>query len=338
MLKSRPRLTISILDTKRITPYHWDGYQSFPTITEVNDELLVGFRRAVNIGPDMRGVMDHGMAGDIYTTRSTDGGWNFSTPKIIINHADNRTNEHDALITALDEKKVALITRSYTTELHQNYFSISTDAGNTFAERKPLNVPPGAWASFGHLIPALDGKTYIGTFYNGPGCGTFRLDPESMEISHQALIFKFRQGYRLNETSIARLKSGRILAVIRQQPVYEGLFQSYSDDDGLTWSNPRPIGLYGEAPSIKVLPDQSVLMIYRGMIRKSRKCRVALSISHDHGETWSHAQTLAWYKGGRFHGGYGDLALNSKGQVVAVYYISRKYEAPTVERMVFSIK
>ncbi len=333
----RPKLSVKILDTKRITPLEWDGYQSFPTITKVGSDLLVGFRRAVNIHPSLRNVMDHGMAGDVYTTRSSDDGQNFDQPELVINHATDHTNEHDGLVTALGDNRVALITRTHSSELRENYLSLSSNGGVTFQERKPLNLPPGEWASFGHLIPTLDGTKLIGTFYNGQGSGTFRLDPETMEFSDKGFMFKFSdQNYRLNETSIVRLKSGRIVALIRQQPCYEGIFKSHSDDDGLTWSAPEPIGLYGEAPALLLMPDESILMIYRGMIRKNRKCRVALSISRDHGETWSWPETLAWYKGGRFHGGYGDLALNSKGQVVAVYYISRKYEAPTVERILLT--
>ncbi|WP_320172162.1 sialidase family protein [Maridesulfovibrio sp.] len=334
---SRPRFSVSILDTLRITPGYWDGYQSFPTITKVDGELLVGFRRAVNISPDLRRVMDHGMAGDIYTTRSVDGGWTFSEPELVVSHAAAGTNEHDALVTGLDDKRVALITRTHSSTRRENYLSISTDAGRTFPKRRVLSVPPGEWASFGHLIPSKDGKTFIGTFYNGPGCGSFRLDPETLEISRQAYMFRYSEGYRLNETSLLRLESGRILALIRQQPVYEGLFRSYSDDDGLTWSTPNPVGLYGEAPALLLLPDGSILMIYRGMIRKNRKCRIALALSRDEGQTWSRPATMAWYKGGRFHGGYGDLALNEQGQIVAVYYISRKHEAPVVERMVLEI-
>ncbi|CCO23599.1 sialidase family protein [Maridesulfovibrio hydrothermalis] len=338
MKKTRPRFSIKILDTRRITPEDWGGYQSFPTITKTGEDLLVGFRKAVNISPDLRLVMDHGMAGDIYTTRSTDGGWTFSDPELVVSHSEQQTNEHDALLTALGNEKVALITRTHSSTLRENYLALSTDGGRSFQNRQVLKVPPGEWASFGHLIPSQDKKNFIGTFYNGPGCGTFRLNLENMEVSHQAYMFRNTDKFRLNETSIIRLKSGRILALIRQQPVSDGLHKSYSDDDGQTWSTPEPVGLYGEAPALLMMPDQSILMIYRGMIRKNRKCRVALSISRDNGETWSHAKTLVWYKGGRFHGGYGDLALNSKGQVAAVYYISRKREAPTVERMLLEIK
>ncbi len=338
MTQKRPKLSISILDTKRITPLEWDGYQSFPTITDVDGELLVGFRRAVNISEELRQRMDHGMAGDIYTTRSTDGGITFERPELVISHAQEQTNEHDALVTHLSEGKVLLISRTHTSELRRDFFSLSTDGGRTFSDRHPLDLPGGEWASFGHFIPALDDeKMFIGSFYNGPGCGTFRLNPETGEISQQAYIYEYFPEYRLNETSITRLPSGRILALMRQAPCMDGLFKAYSDDDGRTWSTPRPIGLYGEAPSLKVLPDGRVLAIYRGMIRKNPKCRVTLTISTDEGETWSHPQTLAWYKGGRFHGGYGDLAVNDKGQVIAVYYISRKQEAPVVERMVFEI-
>lgn len=127
------------------------------------------------------------------------------------------------------------------------------------------------------------------------------------------------------------------MTLMRQAPCMDGLFKAHSDDDCKTWSPAVPIGIYGEAPSIKTLPDGRILAIYRGMIRKNKRCRVALIVSEDGGETWSHPQTLSWYKGGRFHGGYGDLAINKKGQVIAVYYISRKHEGPVVERMVLEI-
>ncbi|NDV26674.1 exo-alpha-sialidase [Desulfovibrio sp. JC010] len=338
MVAKRPKFSVSILDTKRITPQEWDGYQSFPTITYVDGELLVGFRRAVNISEDLRQRMDHGMAGDIYTTRSADGGQTFSPPQLIISHAQERTNEHDALLTHLGGGKVLLISRTHTPELRRNFFSLSTDGGDNFPERQPLELPGGEWASFGHFIPTLDDEsTFIGTFYNGPGCGTFRFNPESGEISGQSYIYEYFPEYRLNETSITRMPSGRILALMRQAPCEDGLFKATSDDDGKTWTTPVPIGLYGEAPSVKLLPDGRLLAIYRGMIRKNKKCRVALTISEDEGATWSRAQTLAWYKGGRFHGGYGDLAVNDKGQVIAVYYISRRHEGPVVERMVLEL-
>ncbi|WP_321405113.1 sialidase family protein [Maridesulfovibrio sp.] len=339
MTSKQTRLSLSILDTKRITPPEWEGYQSFPTITNVDGELLVGFRRAVNISNDLRQVMDHGMAGDIYTTRSKDGGYTFEPPQLIISHAQERTNEHDALLTHLGNNKVLLISRTHTSDLRRNYYSLSTDGGRSFPKRQTLDLYGYEWASFGHFIPALDDtNTFIGTFYNGPGCGTFRFNPENGETSRQSYIYKSIPEYRLNETSITRLPSGRILALIRQQPCLDGLFKSHSDDDGKTWSTPQPIGLYGEAPSITLLPDGRILCLYRGMIRKNPKCRVALSISEDSGQTWSRPQTLAWYKGGRFHGGYGDLEVNHRGQIVAVYYISRKQEAPVVERMMLELE
>lgn len=67
MVKRRPKLSVSIIDTKRITPEEWDGYQSFPTITDVNGELFAGFRRAVNISEDLRQRMDHGMVEVTFT-------------------------------------------------------------------------------------------------------------------------------------------------------------------------------------------------------------------------------------------------------------------------------
>ena len=53
-----------------------------------------------------------------------------------------------------------------------------------------------------------------------------------------------------NDTALARLDDGRILAVIRtEQPPYHA-YQTYSSDDGASWSEPAPAGFLGGTPCL----------------------------------------------------------------------------------------
>jgi hypothetical protein len=90
-----------------------------------------------------------------------------------------------------------------------------------------------------------------------------------------------------NETDVTRLPDGRLMAMIRQgteRPFY--LYQSYSSDDGVTWTQPRATTIVGHAPSLHVLPSGGVLCVYRD--KRPKKEGVSVSVSYDGGETWHH--------------------------------------------------
>lgn len=300
--------------------------------------------------------MDHGPAGQIYLTRSDDAGQTFAPPRLIVSHVQGRTNEHDALLSREPDGRLALITRSHGPRDFVTRIQFSTDGGERFGPAVRLAVPGGYGAFFGHLVPDAAGDVLLGTFYNGSGVLAVEVEPdrltrpssEPVALLVRGVIHQFKEGTRLNETSLARLASGRLVALSREQPVTQGLHVAWSDDDGRTFRPPRPIGVIGEAPSLLVLPDGGLLALYRdldpdGLYRADysdpdlsgpggaapapraqlRPCAVSLLHSPDGGQTWSLPRVLARYDGGRFHGGYGDLALLPQGKVLAACHLAR---------------
>jgi hypothetical protein len=68
----------------------------------------------------------------------------------------------------------------------------------------------------------------------------------------------------LCEASMARLESGRILALLRENSfVFEPMYLVHSDDHGATWSRPAPAALMGHRPTMGLLGDGRLLVTYR---------------------------------------------------------------------------
>ncbi|WP_319582011.1 sialidase family protein [uncultured Pseudodesulfovibrio sp.] len=68
----------------------------------------------------------------------------------------------------------------------------------------------------------------------------------------------------LCEASMAKLPSGRILALLRENSfVFEPMYLTHSDDNGTTWSRPEPAALMGHRPTMGLLDDGRLLVTYR---------------------------------------------------------------------------
>ena len=118
-----------------------------------------------------------------------------------------------------------------------------------------------------------------------------------------------------HEPAVARLRSGRLLAMLRTADADGYLYQTSSEDDGRTWSGLRRTELWGHPAHILQLKSGSVLCAY-GYRREPYGVRVAFSA--DDGETWDE-RTL------RDDGLRGDLGYPASVQladerILTVYY------------------
>ncbi len=96
-----------------------------------------------------------------------------------------------------------------------------------------------------------------------------------------------------NETTLLELPSGSLMAILRQQGLVAQQRQLYgaaSADQGHTWSEPLPLGLWGTSPSLHRTPSGQVLLGYRNHLRNPQGLRapgVGVSVSQDQGMTWA---------------------------------------------------
>jgi BNR repeat-like domain len=119
-----------------------------------------------------------------------------------------------------------------------------------------------------------------------------------------------------NDTALARLDDGRILAVIRtEQPPYHA-YQSSSADDGATWSEPRPAGFLGGTPCLYRLRSGALVCFYRD--REPDRPGVSCVVTTDGGATWQWVGQI--YRSPDWFCGYPAVAQLSAETFLCVYF------------------
>lgn len=122
-----------------------------------------------------------------------------------------------------------------------------------------------------------------------------------------------------DETVIARLPDGRILALLRgymsdpERPFHV----AYSDDGGETWSPPQRVNINGTSPSIHITPEGKLLAGFRSTLGGGN-CHIASS--EDGGLTWRVELELELPHGKWHYGGYPVLENLPDGSLIATFH------------------
>ena len=88
------------------------------------------------------------------------------------------------------------------------------------------------------------------------------------------------------EPHIQILPSGRLMMMIRHAGLTDDdryIFQSYSDDDGKTWSEPERTPMWGVPPNLLVLKSGAILCTYA---HRRAPYGIRACLSYDEGKTW----------------------------------------------------
>jgi hypothetical protein len=119
-----------------------------------------------------------------------------------------------------------------------------------------------------------------------------------------------------NDTALARLDDGRILAMIRtEQPPYHA-YQSYSADDGATWSEAKPAGFLGGTPCLYRLRSGALVCFYRD--REPARPGVSCVLSSDNGANWTFIGQI--YQAPDWFCGYPAVAQLSDDTFLCIYF------------------
>ncbi|MEA4823156.1 MAG: sialidase family protein [Clostridiaceae bacterium] len=126
-----------------------------------------------------------------------------------------------------------------------------------------------------------------------------------------------------HEPHAIELPSGRILGMIRFQDRADGspyakkfsMFQTYSDDGGLTWSVPTYTDVSGSPPHLLVHSSGAVICAYG---RREEPFGERVMISYDEGATWTRDMEL--YPGTDVDLGYPASVELADGSILTVYY------------------
>ncbi len=131
--------------------------------------------------------------------------------------------------------------------------------------------------------------------YSDDEGATWKRGPQDIVIWHQD---GFGGMWPCDEPGAVQLRDGRLLMMFRT--TLGRLYQSFSDDEGITWSLPQPTALASSySPCrIRVIPTTGDLLCVWNQVgvdeirRGFRRSRLSLAISTDDGDSWRHFKTL----------------------------------------------
>ena len=302
----------------------WGDYEAFPDVCRApNGDLFVVFYAGRGHVTQPSDTAPQG--GAVYGLRSTDEGHTWSESFPVVDTPEDDRDPHvcqlgngDLLVTFFTlryRKKGEL-----TVEEGHVYVVRSSDGGHTW-DQEPTRVGPTPYEDVegfpsvfesgppmqlkgGHLIVPVYGTVTVkprhyetammhSTDFGRTWTDAARVDPE------QSAGFS----YGFCEASLTRLADGRLITVMRP-----GMHQSYSSDEGHTWTKAARLPHPGDAPTV-IRTTEDLLIVGH------RTPGTAVTLSADGGRTWG-APCRIDSVGGAYPG----LVELEDGSILCIYY------------------
>jgi hypothetical protein len=130
------------------------------------------------------------------------------------------------------------------------------------------------------------------------------------------------------ETDVIELGPGHLYAALRDS--FGPMHESFSQDNGDTWSTPKPVNFLAHCPYLHRAPDGAILLGYReatpaalevleaGQWAPDDSYRTALRISRNNCRTWSKSQQID-----KVGGAYTSMVNLPDDSILVVYYEER---------------
>lgn len=209
-----------------------------------------------------------------------------------------------------------------------NWTRRSEDGGKTWSEPSRTNgtAPHGPIAlKNGNLLYISTGK------WEGKGEIVCELSTDDGKSWKTISYIPKHPDYQVNltEPHVVELKSGKLLAMIRNEPVNRNcyLLQSESTDGGKTWTQMKLTPIWGYPPHLKQLANGWLLVVY-GVRRAPFSERAC--VSKDEGKTWDYANEITLCEGVNSDLGYPSSTQLDDGSILTAYYQCTKVGEPTV--------
>ena len=221
-----------------------------------------------------RGGAPHlGIGGRLDIAFSADDGKSWTKPTVVVDSpADDR---NPAFGQAADGTLVVGFWRTTTYDAQGRYdaklpkprttwVTRSADGGKTWDEPAEIDIRDIGYGSpYGKIVRMPDGALLMPVYGHGPnGAGgdwsyLYRSTDHGRSWTRFATIVEGK----FNETSVVRLKSGKLVAAARGVKPDDGVWLCDSRDDGRTWSAPAKLTPAAHHPADLVeLPDGRVLL------------------------------------------------------------------------------
>ena len=288
-------------------------HRAFPGLLRLDDgTLLLTFREG----------SDHWRTDDsiLRVSCSTDGGATWSEPTTILQETGWGFASHHGP-TQLSDGSILAPGMSLRHVEGRREFRVyalrSDDVGATWDARQIGPMPGWLWQNQYGRVVEIDGKVWL------PGGGQ-REDDECWRNGYFVSYDKGRTWPEWHtvctglqdEKDISELPDRSLLAMIRSG---QETYRCTSTDRGETWSEPEKLPIFGQCPSLLLLPSGSVLVAYREVEPEKPK-GVGMAISNDGGQSWKVLPPLYVSPDGSRDCAYASMALSGTGEVLCAYY------------------
>jgi len=272
----------------------------------------------------------------ILSSRSGDGGLHWSEPQVLVDGPDSEGN------LALGVLRDGTVLLGYET-FHiprgkdappARYLAYqvmrSSDHGRSWSS--PVKIPGGpdslALASYSSILQLPDGTVLMPLYAYIEG-----EEEEAGQQSsprHFSYLYRSRDGGRswgdrsliaagFNETNLVRLKSGKLLAVMREEQKPPGRSAlAESSDGGRHWSRPRYVTGASQHPASLLQMPEGTVVLSHGVRHPPFGAQALLS--RDNGQTWDRTRKimLGYHSWGG--GGYPCTIRLDSGHLLTLYY------------------
>lgn len=288
-------------------------------------ELLVIYRHAVG-----KNRMPNGA---VMLTRSTDGhNWDEAIPLYASPGWDcgglsgMRLLPDNSIIMFLAQMAVTpvegMVSEISTTH---TFMTRSTDGGHSWSQfGDAIRLFPAITEFWGHgpVLQLVDGRLLFGVIGTQKGYSQWTsavvYSSDNGDSFHDLSIIADEPGPDYCDNDIIRLEDGRLLALIRtEQPPFD-CWQSYSDDDGRTWSPITRTGFKAGGMTLLRLRDGSIISAHRD--REPDRPGVAIYHTTNNAESWRYAGQI--YEGTHWYCGYVNFATMPGGTLFCSYFTS----------------
>ena len=278
--------------------------------------------------------------GALVLARSIDGGrtWPFSKAvaaepgwDLYTNHGMTRLTDGTLLLHVVRGRREEASNAFYA----RGSFTRSTDNGHIWEVSGPqLDYPfvsqTGRAFSYGRVAELPGGKLMVPFYgeprYSGdPRCRVVAVafsDDGGRSWPDYAIIHEDRTAQiGPSEADILRLSDGRWLMIVRAN-IPGLLYQSYSSDEGRTWSAIKPTELPGNCPALIALASGDILCAYRDVTPDQPG--MGCAVSRDLGQTWAPLGHL--YRGENRDCAYPSMLHLDNEQIFCAFYTARDAE------------
>ena len=288
-------------------------HRAFPGLVRLEDgTLLLSYREG----------SDHWRTDDavLKVTRSTDDGATWSEPSTILEESGWGFSAHHGPSQLSDGSILApgMSLRQADDRREFRVFVLrSDDNGRTWDVSQIGPMPGWLWQNQYGRVMEIDDQLWL------PGGG----QRQGEDLWRNGYFVSYDKGQTWpewhtvctglqDEKDMLELRDRRLLAMIRSG---QETYRSFSSDRGQSWAEPEKLPIFGQCPSLLLLPSGTVVFTYRE-VEPGKPKGIGVAVSHDGGGPWNVLPPLYVSPDDSFDCAYPSMVLAGPDQVLCAYY------------------